>query len=470
MDSQHHPSPDLTMNSEHRPSPDSTIDSQHRPSPAPLEEPVKRKDKRGIARRGWIIIVCAGTAVVGLLAIGILPRLNQRAELQEQAKAQSVLPSVNVVTPQRAPAAINLVIPGSVVSLNQTTVYARTTGYLRRWLVDIGDRVQAGQLLAEIDSPDVDQQVAQARAELAQAQANLALSRANLAKGGSDLQQARANLAIALQTWQRWRVLVQQGVVSQQDADTRRATYYANLASVQSAQNTVSSNQAAVYAALATVNSSQANLHRYQVLQSFEKVTSPFTGIITARNVDQGALITPGSGSTTTSLYTIAGYNDLDVNVNIPQPLAPSVQVGQTAQIQVREFPQRIFTGKVIRTTNAIDPSSRTLLTQIAVPNAEGILRPGMYATVKLNVVRNNPPLMVPDNTLVINSGGTQVATVTKQTVHYQKVQLGRDNGTETEITSGLNGNESLISNPTVDLIEGTHVRAVAARDNWGKR
>ncbi len=464
MDSKHRPAPDSTIDSKARPAPDSTIDSKHHPAPDSTKESVKRKDKRGIDRTGWIIIVCAGTAVVGLLAIGILPRLNQRTELQDAAKVQSALPSVNVITPQRAPAATNLVLPGSVVSLNQTSVYARTTGYLRRWLVDIGDRVQAGQLLAEIDSPDVDQQVAQARADLAQTQANLVLSRANLAKGRSDLQQARANLLLALQTWNRWKVLVQQGVVSQQDADTRRATYDVNVASVQSAQNTVSSNQAAVYAAEATVNSSKANLHRYQVLQSFEKVTAPFTGIITSRNVDGGALITPGSGNTTTSLYTIAAYNDLDVNVNIPQPLAPSVQIGQTAQIQVREFPQRVFTGKVIRTTNAVDPSSRTLLTQIAVSNPEGVLRPGMYASAKLNILRNNPPLMVPDNTLVINSGGTQVATVTKnQTVHYQKVQLGRDNGTETEITSGLSGNESLISNATVDLVEGTRVRAVAA-------
>jgi len=464
MDSKHRPSPDSTTDSKHYSSPE-TIDSKHRPSPEHPKAAVKPKDKRGIDRTGWIIIVCASTAVVGLLAIGILPRLNQQKELQETAKAQSALPVVNIITPQRAAAATNLVIPGSVVALNQTSVYARTTGYLRRWLVDIGDRVQAGQLLAEIDSPDVDQQVAQARADLAQAQANLVLSRANLAKGRSDLQQARTNLLLALQTWKRWKVLVQQGVVTQQDADTKRATYDANVAGVQSAQNTVSSNQAAVYAAEATVNSGQANLHRYQVLQSFEKVKAPFTGIITARNVDGGSLITPGSGNTTASLYTIAAYNDLDVNVNIPQSLAPSVQIGQTAQVQVREFPQKVFIGKVIRTTNAVDPSSRTLLTQIAVPNPEGLLRPGMYGNVKLNILRNNPPLMVPDNTVVINSRGTQVATVTNnQTIHYQKVQLGRDNGTETEITSGLTGNESLISNATVDLVEGTRVRAVATR------
>jgi len=450
------------MDSKHRPSPDSPVnDSQHRLSPKSRKEHTKR-NKSGIGRLGWITL--GAVTVASLLAIGIFPRLNQRSELQAGVKAQSTIPSVNVVTPHHAPSATKLVLPGSVVSLNQTTIYARTNGYLRRWLADIGDRVQAGQLLAEIESPDVDQQVAQAKAEVAQAQANLVQNRANLAKGRSDLQQARANLTLALQTWRRWQTLVQQGVVSQQDADTRQASYRANVAAVQSAQNTVKSDQANVYAAQANVNSSQANLQRYIVLQSFDQVTAPFTGVITARNVDAGALITTGSGNTNTSLYTITAYNSLDVNVSVPQSLVQSLQVGQRAQIQVRELPQQVFTGRVIRTTNALDPNSRTLLTQVEVQNQDYALRPGMYATVTFNINRANPALMVPDNTLVINSGGTQVAIVTQQTVHYQPVQLGRDNGTEVEITSGLRGNESLIANPTVDLVEGTRVHAVAAK------
>ncbi|MEH2447400.1 MAG: efflux RND transporter periplasmic adaptor subunit [Nostoc sp.] len=449
------------------------MDSQP-PSPD-LEQTTSRKQRRGIGRIGWAII---GAIFFGsLLAIGIFPRLSQRSELKAAVKEASTVPSVNVITPRRAAATTNLELPGSVVALNQTTIYARSTGYLRRWYADIGDRVQAGQLLAEIDSPDIDQQVLQAKAELAQAQANVLQSRASLAKGVSDLKQAQANLLIARQSWQRWSVLVKQGAVPQQDADTRYATYQANLANVEAAKNTVSSDSANVKAAQANVYASQANFQRNTILQSYKKVTAPFAGVITARNVNTGVLISAGSGTSNTSsntntsntntsntsLYTIAAYDKLDVNVNVPQSLSPSFQTGQTAEITVKELPQRAFTGKVVRTSNAIDPNTRTLLTQLEVENYNATLRPGMYATVKFAINRTNTPFVVPDSALVVNAGGTQVATLTKdRTVHYQKVVVGRDYGTEVEITSGLTGNESLIATPTVDETEGLRVQPVA--------
>ncbi|MBP5977437.1 efflux RND transporter periplasmic adaptor subunit [Brasilonema sp. CT11] len=439
------------------------------------QERTSRQQRRGIGGIGWAIV---GAVFFGsLLAIGILPRLSQRSELEAAVKEASTLPSVNVMTARRAAATTNLELPGSVVALNQTTIYARSTGYLRRWYADIGDRVQAGQLLAEIDSPDTDQQVLQAKAELAQAQANVSQTRASLAKGVADLKQARANLLLALQSWQRWKVLVKQGAVAQQDADTRYATYQANLANVEAAQNTVNSDSANVKAAQANVYASQANFQRYSVLQSYKKVTAPFAGVITARNVNSGALITGGTGnnntssnttstsSTNTSLYTIAAYNALNVNVSVPQSSSALVQAGQTAQITVREFPQRVFTAKVVRTSNAIDPNTRTLLTQLEVQNLDGALRPGMYANVKFAINRPNPPFVIPGSALVVNAEGTQVATVTKnQTVHYQKVGVGRDYGTEIEITSGLTGNESLITTPTVDETEGLRVQPVAQK------
>jgi multidrug efflux pump subunit AcrA (membrane-fusion protein) len=455
------------------------MDSQHRPSPDSEQETTSRKQRRGIGGIGWTII--GAVFFASLLAIGILPRLSQRSELQAAVKEASVIPSVNVITPRRAATTTNLELPGSVVALNQTTIYARSTGYLRRWYVDIGDRVRSGQLLAEIDSPDTDQQVLQANAELVQAQANVTQSRANLAKGISDLKQARANLLIARQSWERWQFLVKKGAVAQQDADTKYATYLANIAAVEAAQNTVNSDSASVKAAEANAYASQANFKRNTVLQSYEKVTAPFTGVITARNVNTGVLISAGSGNTSTSdtstsntstsntstsntsLYTIAAYDKLDVNVSVPQSLSPSLKIGQTAQITVRELPQRVFTGKVVRTSNAIDPSTRTLLTQLEVHNSDATLRPGIYASVKFAINRNNPPFILPDSALVVNAGGTQVATVTKdQTVHYQKVAVGRDYGTEVEITSGLTGNESLIATPTVDEIEGLRVQPVA--------
>ncbi|MEH2339499.1 efflux RND transporter periplasmic adaptor subunit [Nostoc sp.] len=452
------------------------MDSQPPASPDSQQQTTSRK-RRGIGRIGWAVI---GAVFFGsLLAIGILPRLSQRSELQAAVKEASTLTSVNIITPRRAAATTNLELPGSVVALNQTTIYARSTGYLRRWYADIGDRVQAGQLLAEIDSPDIDQQVLQAKAELAQAQANVLQSRASLAKGVSDLKQAQANLLIARQSWQRWSVLVKQGAVPQQDADTRYATYQANLANVEAAKNTINSDSANVKAAQANVYASQANFQRNTVLQSYKKVTAPFAGVITARNVNTGVLISAGSGTSNTSsntntsntntsntsLYTIAAYDKLDVNVNVPQSLSPSFQTGQTAEITVKELPQRAFTGKVVRTSNAIDPNTRTLLTQLEVENYNATLRPGMYATVKFAINRTNTPFVVPDSALVVNAGGTQVATLTKdQTVHYQKVVVGRDYGTEVEITSGLTGNESLIATPTVDETEGLRVQPVAQK------
>jgi len=450
------------MDSQHPKSSEPSVNSQDPPSSEPSNEFGKRHS-RGRGRLVWIIL--GAVAVTGLLALGILPRLGRRSELQAAVKTQSALPSVNTITAKPAPTETNLLLPGSVVSLNQTTIYARSSGYLRRWLVDIGDRVHAGQLLAVVEAPEVDQQVAQARAQLAQAMANLAQSRASLAKGRSDLQLARANEILAYKTWQRSRFLVGEGVVSRQDADTQLASYRTNTATVQSAQNTVNVDQANVYASQSSVNASQANLRQFSATQSFEQVTAPFNGVITARNVNQGALITAGSSNTNTSLYTITSYDVLEVNAYIPQSLASSIQPGQAAQIQVREVPQRVFTGKVIRTTNALDPSSRTLLTQVEVPNPEGLLRPGMYASAKFTVARANPPLMLPDSALVINAGGTQVATVTQnQTVHYQPVQVGRDNGTDIEVLSGLNPNQPFIANPTADLGEGARVHAVAAR------
>ncbi|MEH1923623.1 efflux RND transporter periplasmic adaptor subunit [Nostoc sp.] len=445
------------------------MDSQHRPSPDSEEQKTSKKQKRGIGGIGWAVL---GVVFFGsLLAIGILPRLGQKSELQAAVKEASTVPSVNVMTPRRATGATKVELPGNVVALNQTTIYARSTGYLRRWYADIGDRVRAGQLLAEIDSPDTDQQVLQAKAEFVQAQANVSQARANLAKGISDLKQARANLLIARQSWERWQVLVKQGAVAQQDADTKYATYQANLANVEAAQNTVNSDSANINAAQANAYASQANFQRNTVLQSYKKVTAPFAGVITARNVNTGVLISAGNGNTSnsntntsnTSLYTIAAYDKLNVNVSVPQSLSQSLQTGQTAQITVRELPQRVFKGKVVRTSNAIDPNTRTLLTQLEVQNLDATLRPGMYANVTFAINRANPPFVVPDSVLVVNARGTQVATVTKdKTVHYQKVAVGRDYGTEVEITSGLTGNESLIATPTVDETEGLRVQPVA--------
>lgn len=472
------------------------IDSDQHPSPLSPEESAYRIQRPGIGRIVWFVL---SAAVIGsLLAVGILPRMNRQAELNAAVtETKTSVPSVNVITPRRGKTTTDLVLPGSVKASQETTIYSRTTGYLKRRLADIGDRVSAGQLLAEIESPEIDQQaeqakadlaktqanVGQAKADLAKLQANVAQKRAELEKARADLVQAQADLAVASQSWQRWQILSQQGVVNQQQADEKQGAYKVNLAKVQAAQNTVNSIQADIEAAQANVNSgqanidatianvgsSEANLKRFGVLQSFKKVTAPFAGIITESRVDSGALITSNSSnnssSNNTSLFKIAQTDTLRIYVNVPQTFVKSIQVGQTAQIKIRELPQRVFMGKVTRTADALDASTNTLQTEIQVRNGDNALRPGMYAQVQFTANRTNPPLIVPSNTLVMRSEGPQVAIVTKdQKVHFQKVELGRDYGTEVEINSGLQGNESLIANPTDAVSEGKPVKAVAAK------
>lgn len=466
------------------PSPTETV-------PRPPEERVDSGQKKAgrIGRAGWIAIAVVAIALIGLAIRSAIARQHQQQENEATAKAEaSRLPAVQVITPQQASANEVSVLPGSVVAALETTINARTTGYLRRRFVDLGDRVKAGQLLAEVESPDVDQQVSQAQAGLAQAQASVKQARADLSsaqanlvqnkaaldKGRSDLKQAEANLELARVTWERYRLLVQQGAVNQQQADTQLAAYKANLATVDSAKNTVNvdianvkaaednvkSKQANVDAFVANTGSSQANLQRNVVLQSFEKVTAPFTGIITARNIDTGDLISAGGSSTAQYMFKVAQLDPLNVNVSVPQAQVQSIQLGKTAQIRVPQLQNRVFLGKVIRTANSLDPSNRTLLTQLLVENQDGALQPGMSTDVKFTLTRPNPPLIVPDNVLVSNGGGMQVAAVTRdQKVHYLKVVIGRDYGQQAEILSGLQGNEQLIVNPTTNLVEGTQVQ-----------
>ncbi|HAJ59086.1 MAG TPA: hypothetical protein DCP31_07350 [Cyanobacteria bacterium UBA8543] len=467
------------------------MDSHQRPSSYAPEKLVY-VERPGVGRLAWFVL---GAAVLAsLLAVGLVPHINQQAPLNTTVKeTKTSIPSVNVITPYRAKATTDLVLPGSVKASQETTIDARTTGYVKRRLVDIGDRVTANQLLAELESPEIDQQTEQAKADLAKTQANVdqakadlakleanvAQKRAQLEKARTDLVQAQADLAVANQSWQRWQMLVQQGVVNQQQADAKQGAYKVNLAKVEAAQNTLNSIQADIEAAQANVNSgqanidatvanvgsSQANLKRFEGLQSSKKVTAPFAGIITARSVDSGALIASNSPSNNTSLFKIAPTDSLRIYVNVPQTFVKSIQVGETAQIKIRDLPRRVFTGKVTRTADALDASTNTLQTEIQVRNGDNVLRPGMYAQVQFTATHANPPLMVPSNTVIMRSDGPQVAIATKdQKVQFQKVQIGRNYGSEVEIISGLQGNESLITNPTDNLREGQTVKAVGAK------
>ncbi|UBF27006.1 efflux RND transporter periplasmic adaptor subunit [Kovacikia minuta CCNUW1] len=414
-----------------------------------------------------MILLGAGAVLAGLLAIGIVPRLQRNAEINASAKeAQTGLLTVNTVMPHRADAKANITLPGNIQAVKETTIYARMDGYLSQRYVDIGDRVAVGQLLAEIDSPETDRQLDQARANLAQTRAAYAQSVANLEQSRASALQAQTTSNFNRVSSDRWRSLQQEGAVARQDYDEKKAAYDASAANVKAAQSVIRANQSNVASSIANIRASEANVERLQATQSYKRVTAPFNGVITARNIDTGALITAGSGgSNAVWLYKVAQPNTLRIFVDLPQTYVSSIRPGQPAEISVRELPKRAFIGKVTRTASALDTVSHTLRTEVQVNNPDLKLLPGMYAQVKFMLNQSAPALMVPANAIVVRSDGSQVAIVgADQKVHYQKVTIGRDYGSEVEIVSGLQGNEQLVVNPTDDVVEGVKVQTVSAK------
>jgi RND family efflux transporter MFP subunit len=392
-----------------------------------------------------IVLLCTAAAFVA----GYLPRHRRETMLVAEAKAISVTaPLVNVVTVDRSDATSELVLPGNIQAVTEAPVLARASGYIRRRYVDIGDRVKKDQLLAEIEAPEVDQQVQQAKAALAQSESVLEQANANL-------QQARANEQLAKVTADRWDKLAKRGAVSRQENDTYQAQYLAQQANVQALEK-------AVAAAKSNIAASQANLNRLSQLQGFENVTAPFAGVITLRNIDTGTLISEGN----TLLFRMAQTDRLRTFVNVPQADAESVRVGQTARLTISERPGRQFTGMVTRTANALDPATRTLLTEVQVPNPNGALLPGMYAQVDLKSPRRDPPLLIPGDTLLVRPEGTEVALVNaEQKVHFQRIQLGRDYGAKIEVLGGLEAGQKIIVNPGDAVREGVKVNPVLLRE-----
>lgn len=408
-----------------------------------------------------------GAVFAALLVVGILPRLQRGAEINASAKeAKTEALTVSTVTPHRADAKADLTLPGSIQAVQETTLYARTDGYLTQRLADIGDRVATGQLLAEIDSPEVDQELEQARANVAQTRSAHMQTLASLEQARSQLTQAQANSNFAKVSSQRWNTLQKQGAVSRQDFDEKQAASDANQANVKVARATINANQSNVSAATANINASEANVRRLEAMQSFKHIAAPFAGVITARNVESGALITAGSGGTNSVwLYKIAQPNTLRIYIDLPQSYVTSIRPGQTANVLVRELPKQVFAGKVTRTSSSLDATAHTLRTEVQVANTSLKLLPGMYAQVQFVLNQATTPLMVPANALVTRSEGTMVAIVgANQKVHYQKVAIGRDYGTEVEITSGLEGNEQLVVNPTDEIREGLQVKPVPVK------
>jgi RND family efflux transporter MFP subunit len=343
-------------------------------------------------------------------------RVETRARVQAglaTAVPGAALTPVAVVRAQHADASQNVTFPGNVQAYVETPIYARTAGYLTKWYVDIGGKVEAGQLLAVIDTPEVDQQLRQAQAAQLQAEANL-----NLAKT----------------TAERWQNLLKSDGVSQQEVDQNESAYKARQADFEAAV---------------------ANVDRLKDLQSFQRVTAPFSGVITARNVDIGALILNGNSQ---QLFKLAQTNVLRVYVNAPEPYGNDMQPGVMAELRVPEYVNRTFAGKVVRTAGAIDQASRTLLTEVDVPNPRGEIMPGAYAEVAFHLKGDRQSLVIPSNTLIFRSPGTQVAVVENDHAHLRDVKIGRDFGANLEIISGLSDTDDVILNPPDSLNDGQPV------------
>lgn len=404
-----------------------------------------------------ILMIVAVLAVVVLgvaFAGGYLPRMRRFAAITAEAKADSsARPTVSTATVRRGEAAVALTLPGSIQAVMEAPILARADGYLKRRLVDIGDRVTAGQLLAEVEAPELDNQVQQAKAALQQ-------SNAALEQAMASLEQSRANEQLARVTAQRWSNLLAKGAVSKQDNDNYQAQFQAQSASARAQER-------AVAAARSNIEAAKANLDRLNQVQGYRLVRAPFAGVITLRNVDEGALISSGQ----TLLYRVAQMGTLRTYVNVPQTFADVIRPGVEAQVTVSDLPGRIFRGKVARSSNALDPSSRTLLTEIQIPNHDGALLPGMYSEVALSIERKNPPLIIPGDTLLIRPQGTMVALLRPdQSIHFQKILVGRDFGKEVEVINGLQEGQALVVNANDSVQEGVKVNPVKLKEDGAKR
>jgi len=384
----------------------------------------------------WVVgslALLAVASMVGLFFLGWLPRVRQEHRLQTDARmAREALPRVQATVSRQAETVLPLVLPGDIQALKETIVYARTTGYLRQCLVDIGDAVKDGQLLAEIDTPEVDQQLRQAQAQLGQLEAKL-----NTAKATAEL---------AASTFARYQNLVKTEAVTQQGYDERQADALTTAAAVEAAE--------------ADVKAGTANVQRLVELQSFSKVYAPFSGIITQRSIDLGQLITTGANSQ--PLFRIAKTDLVRIFVNVPQMYAPGIETGMEAQILVREYPGREFKGIVTRTARAIDPATRTLLTEIQSPNSDHALLTGSYVQVEMQARREHPPVLIPAAALIVNADGTHVAMIDEHSrIHLQPVEVEGDFGPDVGLLSGLEPGRRIVANPGDRMVEGEQVEII---------
>ena len=368
-----------------------------------------------------------GAALIVLITAGVITFLSRKSETDALAKETDsiAVPTVAVVHPQSEAANDELILPGNLQAFEESPIFARTNGYLLRWYKDIGSKVQKGELLAAIDTPEVDQELSQAKAAREQVKSAL-----GLAKISAD----------------RWANLRKSDSVSQQEADQQASGYQQALANLQAAD---------------------ANVRRLEELESFKRVYAPFSGVLTRRNVDPGVLINSGAGLTGKELFDIARVDPLRVYVSVPQAYAPAMKVGVKAQVTLQEFPGQKFIGTVVRTADAIDPATRTLNTEVDVPNKESKLLPGSFGQVHFATGTSVPRITIPVNAMLFRAEGPQVAVVDKEsTVQLRPITIGRDFGATLEILGGLDVNDQVIINPSDSLETGRKVHV--AKPNQG--
>jgi len=387
-------------------------------------EPTSAPSRTGrIFRRGLTVVLAAAAvcALASQIYSGIRTRVEAGTKLQ-QTTEQSAILAVDITHPQSGAPTQEVVLPGSTQAFVDSPIYARTSGYLKRWYFDIGARVKQGDLLAEIDTPEIDQQLRQARA---------------------DLDTAKANQDLAQTTADRWQFLLTSGSVSKQETDQAVSNLRAQKAAVEA---------------------NSANVRRLEDLQSFEKVYAPFDGVITVRSTDIGALINAGAGTPAQELFHLASIAKLRLFVAVPEVYSRAARNGARASLTLDEFPGEKFTGTLVRNSNSIDPASRTLNTEVDVDNPTGRLLPGAYVSVHLKLPEVVRSVTIPANALLFRSEGLRVGVVRNGQAVLVPIAIGRDFGSTVEVVSGLTRAESVILNPTDSLITGTPVRVNQAK------
>jgi RND family efflux transporter MFP subunit len=384
-------------------------------------DPVPNNPGRVVSKRAIAIIAILTACATLAIASGVHSRLKAETRLRETAQA-SAIPYVDVVSPKASADADEIALPGSTSAFNDTPIYARTSGYVKHWYVDIGAHVKKGQLLATIETPELDQQLQQARA---------------------DLENAEANLHLATTTAARWQHLLESDSVSHQETDQAVSDFHSKQA---------------------LVNSSKANVERLEQLQAFERVSAPFDGVVTARNTDIGALVQAGDNSGPKELFHMAAIQTLRVYVAVPETYAALVRNREQAKLTLDAFPGETLTGTIVRNADAIDATTRTLNVEVDVPNPTGRLLPGAYAFVHLRVPPHPGSVTIPSNALLFRAEGLRAGVVRNGHVELTPITIGQDYGSTVEVISGLSVRDTVIVNPSDSLANGAAVQLVAKK------